>query len=203
MALMLPSSIEILTDNFLIRSMTRDDASPKMAAWIEDEMAAAMLNTPRRSWTVEQQLSFFSQHEGRQEKALLGIFPKEEKEPIGLFIIKLKRLQDVLTISHLIGDKAWRGKNATFEASEAVYDYFFNRLGYAKVRCNVRPQNKPMLWLIYTYIWRKEALFIKHLRMPDTGERSDLLAFSILADEWRARPEKFRFKSRGSGDAAG
>jgi RimJ/RimL family protein N-acetyltransferase len=203
MALMLPPSIEILTDNFLIRPMTSDDASPKMAPWIEDEMAAAMLNTRRRNWTVDQQLKYFSQHQGRQEKLLLGIFPKQKKEPIGLFILKLKRAQGALTISHLIGDKAWRGKNVTFEAAEAVYDYFFNTLGYVKVRCNVRPQNKPMLWLIYTYVWRKEATLTKHLRLPDSTERSDLLVFSILADEWRTRPEKFRFKPHNAGEAAG
>jgi RimJ/RimL family protein N-acetyltransferase len=123
--------------------------------------------------------------------------------PIGLFIIKVKPKHGVFTISHLIGDRAWRGKDTTFLASELVYDYFFNTLGYAKATANVRPENKPMLWLMYNYVWRKEARLIKHLRLAETKERSDLLVFGMLADEWRTWHDRARATSQGGHGVAG
>ncbi|MGE0006471.1 MAG: GNAT family N-acetyltransferase [Parvibaculaceae bacterium] len=192
-----PADLLIQNDAFLIRPLVRGDAHPKLESWIEDENAAAMLNTPRRSWTLDQQAEFFGRHEGQSERLILGIFPTDAREPIGLFIVKVRPRQGVFLISHLIGDKEWRGKDATFGASEAVYDYFFNRLGYAKAKVNVRPENKPMLWLLYTYMWRKEAHLVGHLRLAGTGERSDLLVFGMLADEWRNRPERMRFVPGG------
>lgn len=183
--------------------MVRGDASPSLESWIEDENAAAMLNTPRRSWTVAQQAEYFGKHEGRSDRHILGIFPKESKESIGLFIVKVKPKDGVFTISHLIGDPAWRGKDTTFRASELVYDYFFNILGYAKAKANVRPENKPMLWLMYNYVWRKEARLIKHLRLAASKERSDLIVFGMLADEWRAWHENTHRRSpSGDGNSA-
>lgn len=184
----------ILSDGFVMRPLLRGDASPALESWIDDDVTAEMLNTTRRKWTIAEQADYFAKHEEQQERLLLGIFPKREKQPIGLFILRLQPHEGIFIISHLIGDKAWRGRNVTSETSEAIYDYLFNSLGYAKAKAHVRPENKPALWLIYTYIWRKEARLAKHLRLAASGERSDLLIFGILADEWRTRPEKFRFK---------
>lgn len=202
MASLPPPSVMILSDGFVMRPLVRGDASPRLESWIDDDVAAEMLNTPRRKWRVAEQADYFAKHEGQQERLILGIFPKREKEPIGLFILRLQPHEGIFVISHLIGDKAWRGKNATFETSESIYDYFFNSLGYAKAKAHVRPENKPMLWLIHTYVWKKEALLAKHLRLAASRKRSDLLIFSILADEWRVRPEKFRFKPHAATNEA-
>lgn len=201
MAKLPPPNFVLASENFVIRPLVRGDASPKLEPWIDDENAAAMLNTPRRSWTVAQQEDFFARHEGQQQRLILGIFPKQAREPIGLFIVKVTARDGVFVISHLIGDKAWRGKSTTFEASEPVYDFFFNTLGYDKAKANVRPENKAMLWLLYTYVWRKEVRLIKHLRLTGSRERSDLVVFGMLADEWRARHEKLRFHPRDKAGA--
>lgn len=195
-----PASFVIHSEDFIIRPLVRGDASAELEAWTDDENAAAMLNVPRRNWKIAQQEDYFARHEGPQSRRIVGIFPKQAKVPIGVFIIKVTPRHGVFTISHLIGDKAWRGRDTTFQASEAVYDYFFNTLGYAKAKANVRPENKPMLWLIYTYVWRKEARLVKHVRLSGAGERGDLLLFAILADEWRNRDERFRSKPRSSNE---
>ena len=184
----------IRSENFLIRPLVRGDASLALESWIDDDVAAEMLNTQRRRWSIAEQSEYFAKHEAQPDRLLLGIFPKREKEPIGLFIIGLQPRQAVFVISLLIGNQAWRGGRITHEISEAIYDFFFNALRYEKAKAHVRPQNRSMLWVMYNYVWRKEARLKKHLRLAASGDRSDLLLFSILADEWRARPEKFRFK---------
>ena len=97
----------------------------------------------------------------------------------------------MFTISHLIGDTAWRGKGLTTETSDAIYGYLFDKLGYAKAKANVRPQNRPMLWLMLGgKTWRKEAHLVGHLRDAETGERRDILVLGMLASEWRAGLER-------------
>ncbi len=194
MASLLPASVMILSDGFLMRPLLPGDASPALETWIDDDDVAEMLNTQRRKWAVAEQADYFAKHRGQQERLLLGIFPKREKSPIGLFIFRLQPREGVFVVSLLIGDKAWRGKTVPFETSEALFDFFFNSLGYAKAKAHIRPENRAMLWLLHNYVWKREARLAGHLRLAATRKRSDLLIFGMLADEWRARPEKLRFR---------
>jgi RimJ/RimL family protein N-acetyltransferase len=170
-----PLTLVIRCDAFLIRSLTRGDASRAPESWIDDDNAAAMLNTACRRWTVAEQADYFAKQEADPRRFVLGIFPAQARDPIGLFVLNLKPKHGVFTISRLIGDKVWRGKDTTFEASEAVYDYLFDTLGYAKAKASVRAENKPMLWLMYNHVWKREARRVKHLRLSGTEERSDRL----------------------------
>ncbi len=189
MAELPPPSFIIQTENFLIRPMVRGDACTALESWTDDEVAAEMLNTRRRQWSIAEQVAYFSKYEGRRTRFLLGVFPKHEREPIGVFIAKLRPQESTMLVTHLIGNKDWRGRAASREASIGIFDFFFNRLDYKKANANVRPNNKAMLWLLLNGGWHKEAHLIKHLRLKASGERSDLIVMGILADEWRAKRE--------------
>jgi RimJ/RimL family protein N-acetyltransferase len=191
-----PPAFVLHSKSFLIRRLTRDDASPALEAWIDDDNSAAMLNTQRRSWTVAEQASYFAKQEANPRKFILGIFPAEAKAPIGLFAVNLKPRQGVFTISLIIGDKSWRGRGVSHEASIGIFDYFFDKLGFYKAKANVRPDNKAMQWLLRIGGWRQEALLRKHLRLKASGERGDLYIFGILADEWRATRDSPNFMAK-------
>lgn len=187
MASLPPPSLTLETKNFLIRPMTGADVGERLSAWADDELAAEMLNTKRRQWSIREQTTFFAKFENKPGKLALAIVPRGQPHPIGFYTLHLQARIGVFTISHLIGDAAWRGKDLTAETSDAIYDYLFNKLDYAKAKANVRPQNRPMLWLMLSgKIWKKEARLIRHLRDAATGERSDLLVLGMLADDWRA-----------------
>jgi RimJ/RimL family protein N-acetyltransferase len=167
-----------------------------MEPWIEDETAAEMLNTRQRRWTLAQQTTFFSKFEGQKRRFLLGMFPKGQDRLVGLFILKLRPEDSVMLVTHLVGDRQWRGKGASREASIGLFDYFFNTLGYVKAKANVRPANRPMMWLLLNGGWRREATLAKHLRLKATGERADLLVFGVTADEWQANRQSAKTVSR-------
>jgi RimJ/RimL family protein N-acetyltransferase len=92
-----------------------------------------------------------------------------------------------MLVTHLLGDRQWRGTGASREASIAIFEYFFDTLGFEKAKANVKPGNKAMQWLLFNGGWRKEAHLTKHLRHKPSGRRDDLYVFGILADEWRAK----------------
>lgn len=188
MASLPPPSLKLESENFILRPMTGADVGERLSSWADDELAAEMLNTKRRQWTIPEQTAFFAKFTARPGKFALAIIPRAEAHPIGFYTLHLQPRIDVFTISHLIGDAAWRGKGLTTETSDVIYGYLFDKLGYAKAKANVRPQNRPMLWLMLgSKTWQKEARLAGHLRDAETGERRDILVLGMLADEWRAR----------------
>jgi RimJ/RimL family protein N-acetyltransferase len=193
----LPSpSFTIQTENFLLRPLTRDDACSALESWTEDEAAMDMLNAKRRRWSIAEQVAYFAGYEGKRSRYLLGLFPKGQQEPVGMFIVKVRVDDAIVLVTHLIGDRQWRGTGASREASLGIFDHFFNTLGFAKAKANVRPDNKAMQWLLLNGGWRQEAHLIKHLKLKSSGERGDLYVFGILADEWRAKRDSAKTVSR-------
>ncbi len=182
-----PPSFVIQTENFMLRPVVRDDASVALESWTDDETAVEMLNTTRRQWSVAEQVAYFAKYEGQRTKYLLGLFPAGQKELVGLFIVKLRPDDDLMLVTHLIGDQQWRGTGASREASIGIFDFFFNKLNYKKAKANVRPANKAMQWLLLNGGWRREAHLTGHLRERSSGQRADILVFGILADEWRTK----------------
>lgn len=204
MASLPPPSFVIQTENFTLRPVLRDDASAALETWTEDETAVEMLNTKRRQWSIAEQVGYFAKYEGQRTKYLLGLFPNGQKEPIGLFIVKLRPDDDLMLVTHLIGDQQWRGTGASREASIGIFDFFFNKLDFKKAKANVRPANKAMQWLLLNGGWRREAHLKRHLRERSSGERADILVFGILADEWRAnRGSAKTVRKRDRGPQAG
>lgn len=189
MARLPPSSFVIRTENFLLRPLMRDDACAALESWPEDEGAMEMLNAARRRWSIADQVAYFLSNAEKPSRCLLGIFPNDQKEPIGIFIIKLRAEDSTMLVTHLLGNKEWRGTGASREASIGIFDYFFNALGFEKAKANVKPANKAMKWLLLNGGWRQEAHLVKHLRRKTDGGRDDLYVFGILADEWRAKRE--------------
>ena len=174
------------TARFVVKPLVASDAAEHLCDWTLDPLAAEMLNTPQRIWTIESQRTYFSSHEHRKDKHLLGIWAKDEAKLIGLYVISPHPGNQTFTLSTLIGDKAWRGKGTATEATDALYAYYFDQLGYAKAKANVRPQNKAMLWLMLSGAWKKEAHLEKHLFDEEQGKRVDVYVLGLLAEDWRA-----------------
>jgi RimJ/RimL family protein N-acetyltransferase len=200
MASLPPPSFVIHTENFTLRPMVREDASVALESWTEDETTAEMLNTKRRQWGLAEQVAYIAEYEGQKIKYLLGLFPTGQKEAIGLFIIKLCPENDVMLVTHFIGDQRWRGTGASREASNGIFDFFFNKLNFKKAKANVRPANRSMQWLLLNGGWRREAHLTRHLRDRSSGDRTDILIFGILADEWRANGASAKTVRRHNGE---
>jgi RimJ/RimL family protein N-acetyltransferase len=187
MATLPPPDLALETRRFMLRRLNSADASEELASWTEDAWTAEMLNTRQRSWSMAEQRAFFAAFEGQADKKLLGIWRRDDTRPIGLYQLQLQPALATFLISHIIGDISWRGKGVAEETAEAIYEYFFDRLGYAKAKANVMPRNRAVLWLLLRDgIWKKEAHLVGHLRDATSGRRADVLVFGLLAEDWRA-----------------
>lgn len=170
-----------------MRPLAKADASEKLGSWTMDILAAEMLNAPQQRWDVDVQAAYFARVAAQPDKTLLGIWPRREAHPIGYYLLQLQPAFGTFHVSHLIGDAAWRGRAVSEETAEAIYGYFFDKLGYAKAKANVRRENRAVLWVMLRRgAWKKEARLVGHLLEASTGRRADLLVLGLLAEDWRA-----------------
>jgi RimJ/RimL family protein N-acetyltransferase len=182
-----PPSLVLETKEFLMRPLIEADACENIAAWTTDSLTAEMLNAPQQGWDAKSQVAYFARVAAQPGKMLLGIWPRRESHPIGLYLLQCRPEFAIFHISHLIGDPAWRGKDVSDETAEAIYEYFFDKLGYAKAKANVRPENRAVLWVMCRRrLWKKEARLAGHILDSNTARREDLLVLGLLAEEWRA-----------------
>jgi RimJ/RimL family protein N-acetyltransferase len=186
MARRLEADLVLETERFALRQLRGSDASLLQAGWTLDPTAAEMLNTQLEEWSVEAQTRFFERHLSGDPKFLLGIFVRETSQLVGIVILTLQYDDGMFTSSIVIGPKSWRGLRVAAEISKPLHHHLFNVLGFLKAKANVRPQNKPMLWLLLQQgCWKKEATLKNHIYDQQTRLRGDLLVFGMLADEWR------------------
>lgn len=186
MARRFENDLVLETERFIVRQLQGKDASVLQSGWTLDPVAAEMLNTNREEWRLEVQRNYFERNLSGDPKLLLGIFVRKTQQLIGIYILTLKYDDGLFTTSVVVGAKSWRGLRVASEVSQVVHNHFFNVLGFAKAKANVRPQNKPMLWLLLQQgNWKTEAVLKDHIFDQQTKQRSDLLVFGMLAEEWR------------------
>ena len=173
------------TERFRIAPLTPVDASAQLSDWTLDPLGAELLNESQKPWPIEHQRRYFAAQATSPGQIMLGFREKVSNRLIGFFLIEPNPKALTYTLTTLIGEKQWRGSHVLPEASEPVQDHFFNKLGYAKAKANVRPHNRAMLWLMANGAWKREARLVQHLRESVTGRRVDVLVMGMLADDWR------------------
>lgn len=173
------------TERFRITPLTPVDASAQLSDWTLDPLGAEMLNESQKPWPIEHQRRYFAAQATSLGQIMLGFREKASNRLIGFFLIEPNPKALNYTLTTMIGEKKARGDRVIDEVSEPVHDHFFNKLGYAKAKANVRPHNRAMLWLMANGGWKKEAHLVQHLRESVTGKRVDVLVMAMLAEDWR------------------
>ncbi len=171
---------------FLIRPLTVLDAAPHLCEWTLDPLGAEMLNQPQHLWAIEQQRRLFANQSDQKGQLHLGIWAKEINKLIGFFIVEPHPKNQTYTLTTLIGELQWRGQHVIRETADLLHGHFFEKLGFAKAKANVRPHNRSMRWMMANGGWRTEAHLVKHLRDITSATRVDVMVMGLLADEWRA-----------------
>ena len=112
----------------------------------------------------------------------LGIRVKTTSKPIGFHTVEFTAGR-VARIGVAIGEKDWWGSGVVREARGAIVDFLFGPLAIERVWSLVSARN-------FASIANYHALGFAHegtLRQHGTGtpqDRSDMLAFAMLKDEW-------------------
>ena len=99
--------VRIESDEYLIRTLTLDDASDSWAGWMSDPEVVHMLNAAPKQMTRSDIVNYIKSFNQRSD-LLLGIFDKRSGTHIGFFTINADYVLSQGIVNLLIGDPAHR-----------------------------------------------------------------------------------------------
>lgn len=178
-----PETIE--TDRLILRRFSMDDADSMMRNWVSDDNIQGMYGEPsyKTKEAVETLISKFIKRCQGGYSYRWAIVEKTSGECIGQVAYFLVDSHGAFgEIEYCIGS-VFQGKGYATEATKAVIDFGFRRIGFNKVQICVRPSNIPSKSVIEKCGFIYEGALRDYFMINDKYE--DRLYYSILKDEWK------------------
>lgn len=184
-----PAQIQLETSNYIVRTLSAEDASDSWLAWLRDPEVVGPINSPPIELTREELQEFIQDFDNRS-LWLFGVFDKTTGKHVGVYEIKINELHRRATFNVFIGDKTHWGRNAVIETRASLLDYFFEQCGIEKAIGKPLARNFPMLYNYKAQGWRLEGILWGQCRSALGGRRLHQYQFGLLRSEWRKKAVK-------------
>jgi len=183
--------VDIETERFRLRSLKPVDASERWLSWVADPEVVHPTNAPVRHMTRQELASYIAGHDNYR-RYLIGVFDKASGVHLGFYFIDVDRNHDTATFNVIIGEKSFWGKGVINETRAALIDYFFDKLGIAKICGGPLSRNFAMIFNYKAQGWVYEGTLRGHFKSVVDGSPLDQLRFRLLPHEWHALRDQAR-----------
>lgn len=179
-------------NTLLLPRFTPEDVDSQYYDWLHDDEVVGHLDAifsdrslPALKTYAEQQLAAPHVH-------MFTIRVKDTGERIGTAKLTVNTVHNNAGYGYLIGEKAHWGTTAGIEAQLLLFAHAFETLGVARLYGGAPLANTKSHFNFRRLGFQKEGVFRKHVRVsPDSDERSDVVYYGLLRDEWPALKQKF------------
>jgi RimJ/RimL family protein N-acetyltransferase len=183
----------IETDRFMIESVVPRQFAAETLHWTFDPDVMNGIGLEAGTWSLKRWRQHFRTLQ-QMKVTCLSIRVKTTNKVIGFHTIEFTAGR-VARIGVAVGEKDWWGSGAVKEARGAIVDYLFGSLGIERVWSLVSARNFASIANYHMLGFTHEGI----LRQHGTGtpqDRSDMLAFAMLKDDWTRQKDE----SRGDSD---
>ncbi len=152
-------------DRIILRSITKEDATPRYVSWLNDPEVNKHSDYRKRDHTIEDIKAYIDKIQNNPNAELFSIRLKENNEHIGNIKLEpIDRFHERAIIGLMIGEKAQWGKGYATEAVRCLEDYAFGKIKLNKLTAGVYEQNTGSLRLFEKLGYVREARRPKHGR---------------------------------------
>ncbi len=179
-------NVRIDAGDYVIRTVTADDASDRWAAWMGDPEVANLLNAPVRAMTKDDITAYiksFDQH----SNFLWGIFDKRTGSQIGFFTVNADYDRSQGIVNLLIGEAQHRNRGVLSTIRAHFAHYFFETLGLKTMMATALAHNQIIINTLIKGGWKVDKVLKHHVTAHADGLKLDLWLMSLSRDTWRAR----------------
>jgi RimJ/RimL family protein N-acetyltransferase len=170
---------------YVLRTITVDDATDRWAGWMADPEASRMLNAPPTPMTKSDIVAYIKSFDQRTH-ILIGIFEKAT----GLLLGFLRNDVDFATgrflVSMIIGEPEYRHSGVTNAVTVPFRDYFFETLGLQVMMATALAHNRPIIHYLYSTGWTLDRTMERNVKSNSDDQMLDLCFFSQTREAWRA-----------------
>jgi len=174
--------VHIDSDDFILRSLTPEDASEKMISWLTSFEMLSGLNLASLSFDIPKLKQFIAQFDNYNHY-FIGIFSKKEKTLIGFYTIDVSFPHMVALLTGGIGEKSFEGKSVFWRTIDALIDYFYENRKMYKFKSHIMERNLRMLFNYKNNPRFQLEAVLKNECLTTANERSDILIFSSFHDD--------------------
>jgi RimJ/RimL family protein N-acetyltransferase len=188
--------VRIDAGDYLIRTVTPNDASDRWAAWMGDPEVANMLNAPVRTMTKDEITNYIRTFDQRSN-LLWGIFDKRTGSHIGFFTINADYDRGQGLVNLLIGDAEHRNRGVLSMIRRHFAEYFFETLGLKTMMATALAHNQIIINTLIKGGWKVDKVLKHHVTSHVDASKLDLWLMSLSRDTWRARNQPEADKPTG------
>lgn len=171
--------VKIETERLILRNIRPDDVSQDYADWLNDPEVNRYLSCAGVHHTIESCMDYIRSYKNRNDRALIGIYLKENGLHIGNLTLSTIDWKDRTgTVGICIGRKEYTGKGLGKEALGAVIQYCFNQLGLGRLQAYLNVENTKSLNLFKGCRFRIEGVLKGRGRVNGKPSDDYLVAIS-------------------------
>jgi RimJ/RimL family protein N-acetyltransferase len=171
--------------DYIMRTITAEDATDRWAHWMEDREASEMLNAPRVAMTRDDLVAYIKTFDQRT-RILIGIFEKSSSLLLGFLRNDVNFETGQFLVSMIIGEPGYRNSGVTNAVTVPFRDYFFGTLGMKVMMATALAHNKPIIHYLYATGWTLDKTLERHIKSHKDERMYDLCFFSQTREAWQA-----------------
>jgi len=169
------------SEHFSVRPLGPADASRRWAEWLNDPVAARMLNTRPRSLSDRELRDYIASFD-QAERLLFGIFDRASGQHIGIATATVVDQGRKIQPSVLIGEPSFRHIGAVSELASAVREHFLIELGFEAAVATVLSHNAPIIGFLEQRGWVMTDRLKRAKKNAASGEVYDVLVYEFTRE---------------------
>ena len=171
--------------DYLLRTVTGDDASARWASWMSDPKNLRLLNAAPKAMTRQDIVAYINQFDQRSH-LLIGIFEKAGGSQIGFFRLDIDHRLKRCLMFLLIGDQKYRHWSVTDDIRGPFQDYIFDVLGLNTILATVLVSNRAMVRYMLKSGWSLDKTIGRNIKSQTADALLDLSYLSLSREAWQA-----------------
>ncbi|MGE3905884.1 MAG: hypothetical protein AB7F36_08020, partial [Reyranellaceae bacterium] len=178
--------LQLESENFIVRTASVDDVSERWAGWLNDPVAATMLNARPRSFTLDELRQHVRSFDNI-ERILACIFHRGSGRHIGIAIGEYLDGGRKARPAVLIGEPEFRSMGLLNEMELIAYELYFEALKVDAIVSNVLAYNEIAIAFNESRGWRLVHRVKGAKRSARTGEPIDVLVYEFTREMWEKK----------------
>jgi RimJ/RimL family protein N-acetyltransferase len=178
--------VRLESENFVVRTATLEDVSERWAGWLNDPVAAMMLNARPRTFTLDE-LRDYVRSFNQIDRILAVVLDRKTGDLIGISILEFLPGRRKVRPSVLIGEPEFRSMGLLHEMENIAYEIYFDAFKVDAVVSNVLAHNEISIAFNESRGWKMTHRLVGAKKSSRTGEPLDVLVYEFTRDMWLAR----------------
>jgi len=142
---------------YFLRTIKREDASDRWAAWLADPWTTHALNSPPAKLTKSDIVEYIKQFDQRS-RLLLGIFERGTRLHVGFIRLDIDETKREAFVSAVIGEPEHRNRGATTVVFIPLLDFLFDTADIERVRASILDRNRVTLTYLQKLGWQQDPV---------------------------------------------